>query len=126
KTGAGTQGLGGNNTFVGNVTVNAGLLSISRDANLGAAANQLFLAGGTTLRVEDGLDNFGATPGTPVLATFTTSRQFNLGAGNVTIEVKNFADTNPSFGVGGAPARPNPHLNTLTISGLLTGAGALL
>ncbi|MFL6515525.1 MAG: beta strand repeat-containing protein [Chthoniobacterales bacterium] len=126
KTGAGTMGLGGTNSFVGNVNVNAGVLSISRDANLGAAANQLFLTGGTTLRVEDGLDNFGATPATPVLATFTTNRQFNLGAGNDTVEVKNFADTNPSFGVGGAPARPSSHLNTVTMSGLVTGAGTLV
>src|SRR5205085_691320 len=59
-------------------------------------------------------------------ATFTSNRQFNLGAGNDTFEVKNFADTNPSFGVGGAPARPAPHLNTFTIAGLLTGSGALV
>lgn len=126
KTGTGTMGLGGTNTFVGDINLSAGVLSISRDANLGAAANQLFMTGGTTLRVEDGLDNFGASPGTPVLATFTTNRQFNLGVGLDTIEVKNFADTNNSFGVGGAPTRPNPHLNTLTISGLLTGAGTLV
>ncbi|MEY2536981.1 MAG: fibronectin-binding autotransporter adhesin [Verrucomicrobiota bacterium] len=125
KTGSGTQGLGGTNTFVGNVNLSAGVLSISRDANLGAA-NQLFMTGGTTLRIEDGLDNFGGTPGSPVLATFTTNRQFNLGVGMDTIEVKNFADTNTSFGVGGAPARPSSHLNTLTISGLLTGAGTLV
>ncbi len=126
KTGLGTQGLGGTNTFTGNVNLNAGVLSISRDANLGAAANQLFMIGGTTLRVEDGLDNFGATPATPAYATFTSNRQFNLGAGIDTIEVKNYADTNPSFGVGGAPALPSSHLNTFTISGLLTGAGTLV
>ncbi|MFL6584104.1 MAG: autotransporter-associated beta strand repeat-containing protein [Chthoniobacterales bacterium] len=126
KTGLGTQGLGGTNTFIGNVNLNAGVLSISRDANLGATANRLLMTGGTTLRIEDGLDNFGATPSTPVLATFTSNRQFNLGTGNDTIEVKNFADTNTSFGVGGAPARPGPHLNTFTISGLLTGAGTLV
>ncbi|MFL6537420.1 MAG: autotransporter-associated beta strand repeat-containing protein, partial [Chthoniobacterales bacterium] len=126
KSGLGTQGLGGTNTFIGNVNLNAGVVSISRDANLGAAANQLFMTGGTTLRVEDGLDNFGASPATPVSATFTSNRKFNLGAGNDTIEVKNYADTNTSFGVGGAPALPASHPNTFTISGLLSGAGTLV
>ena len=126
KAGMGIQGLGGTNTFIGDVRVNAGVLSVSRDANFGAAANQIFLTGGTSLRIEDGLNNYGATPGTPVFATFSTSRQFNLGAGFDTIEVKNYADTNPSFGVGGAPARPTPHLNSFTVNGPITGAGTLV
>jgi len=123
KIGLGTQGLGGTNTFTGNVQVTSGVLSISRGANLGAASNQVFLSGGTSLRIEDGLDNYGATPSVPVLATFNTNRQMNLLAGNVTFEVKNYADTNPSFGAIAAPAS---HLNTLTIDGMLTGAGALV
>ncbi|MFL6529311.1 MAG: beta strand repeat-containing protein, partial [Chthoniobacterales bacterium] len=126
KTGIGTFGLGGTNTFAGDVNVNGGVLSISRDANLGAASNQLYLTGGATLRIEDGIDNFGATPANPVLATFATGRQVNLLAGLDSIEVKNFADTNTSFGVGGAPARPASHQNTLTIDGLMTGSGTLV
>ena len=126
KTGLGTQGLGGTSTFIGDMYLNSGVLSISRDANLGASANQVFMTGGTTLRIEDGLNNYGATPGMPVFATFTSNRQFNLGVGNDIFEVKNFADTNTSFGVGGAPARPTPHLNTFTIGGLVTGAGTLV
>jgi len=123
KLGLGTQGLGGTNTFTGAVQVTSGLLSVSRDANLGAVSNQLSFAGGAGLRIEDGLDNHGATPAVPVLATFNTSRQINLLAGNVTFEVKNYADTNPSFGAVAAPAS---HLNTFTIDGFITGAGALV
>ena len=126
KVGTGTQGLGGTNTFTGDVSLNGGVLSISRDANLGASSNAIYLNNGTTLRIEDGLNNYGGTPATPVLATFSTSRQFTLVSGNDTIEVKNFADTNTSFGFGGAPIAPASHLNTLTIDGLLTGAGTLV
>ena len=125
KTGLGTQGLGGTNAFVGNVNVNSGVLSVSRDANLGAAANQVFLGAGSTLRIEDGINNYGATPQSAVFATFATNRQINLVAGSATIEVKNFADTNPSFD-GSAPARPASHENEFTVGGTISGAGALI
>jgi autotransporter-associated beta strand protein len=47
KDGAGTLQLSGTNTFTGNITVNAGSLRVSADANLGHTANDLTLAGGT-------------------------------------------------------------------------------
>ncbi len=131
---SGVNGFGGNNTFTGSVIVQAGAVAaISRDANLGAAANQLFLNGGT-LRVEDGVDitGNGGTSTSTVLATFTTNRQINLGAGTNTIEVKNYADTNPSFDtstsnpVVPAGGRPASHMNTLTVGGAISGAGALV
>ena len=131
---SGVNGFGGANTFTGNVVVNSGAVAaISRDANLGAAANQLFLNGGT-LRVEDGVDitGSGGTTTSTVLATFTTNRQINLGAGNNTIEVKNYADTNPSFDTSGSNpivpsgGRPASHMNTFTVAGAVSGAGALV
>ncbi len=130
---SGVNGFGGANTFTGNLIVSSGAVAaISRDANLGASANQVFLNGGT-LRVEDGIDitTSGGTAATTVLATFSTSRQINLGAGSSTIEVKNYADTNNSFDVSGSNpivpsgGRPTSHLNTFTINGAVSGAGAL-
>lgn len=47
KVGAGTLTLSGTNTFVGNVFLNAGVLSVGADANLGAAANPIDFGGGT-------------------------------------------------------------------------------
>ncbi len=51
QIGNGTTILAGNNTYTGNTTINAGVLSISQDANLGAApgtpvANQITMDGG--------------------------------------------------------------------------------
>lgn len=47
KIDAGTLTLSGTNTFNGGVTLNAGTLSISSDANLGASSNGITFAGGT-------------------------------------------------------------------------------
>ena len=50
KLGGGTLVLGGTNTYAGGTTVQSGVLSVSADANLGAAAGGLTLDG-TTLQV---------------------------------------------------------------------------
>jgi autotransporter-associated beta strand protein len=47
KTGAGTVILSGTNTFSGGVTLGAGTVSISSDANLGAASGAIRFNGGT-------------------------------------------------------------------------------
>lgn len=58
KTGEGTLILSGNNSFVGNVVLNAGTLQIASDAGLGNAANDLALNGtlSTTSNVNLGAD----------------------------------------------------------------------
>ncbi len=45
--GTGTLTLGGSNTYTGGTSINAGVISISADNNLGLTANPLTLAGGT-------------------------------------------------------------------------------
>ena len=116
---SGLSGLGGANTFTGNMSVNNGAaLSISRDANLGAASNQLLLTGGSTLKIEDGVDIVGNAS---VQATFATSRQINLLGGQITIEVDNtYNAINP------LPTSLGVHTNTLTLNGLVTGSGTLV
>ena len=47
KTGIGTVILSGTNTFSGGLTLNAGTVSISSDANLGASTGSLTFGGGT-------------------------------------------------------------------------------
>jgi fibronectin-binding autotransporter adhesin len=47
QIGTGTLTLTGTNTYTGGTTINGGTLSVSRDANLGAATGGLTFAGGT-------------------------------------------------------------------------------
>ena len=116
---SGTNGFGGANTFSGAVTVNNGsAISISRDVNLGAAANQLNLAGGSTLKIEDGVD---IVANSSVQATFSSSRTVNLTSGLATIEVDNtFNAINP------LPTVLAAHTNTLTLDGVIAGSGGLV
>jgi fibronectin-binding autotransporter adhesin len=50
KAGAGTLVLSGSNTFSGNINVDAGVLSVAADTNLGAAGKTIALNSGTTFR----------------------------------------------------------------------------
>ncbi len=48
KTGGGTLVLSGSNNYTGGTTIAAGTLSVSSDANLGAASGALTFDGGTS------------------------------------------------------------------------------
>jgi fibronectin-binding autotransporter adhesin len=120
---SGKQGLGGVNTFTGNVTVNSGFtLSISQNANLGNTANQLNL-NSATLAIEDGASNPGTGSSTNVKATFATSRQINL-TGSSTINVSNTFDSVAYS--GGLPGTNSltPGANTFTVNGAITGGNS--
>ena len=124
----GTQGLGGNNTFTGDVAVLNGTLSISRDVNLGNAANPVILHGGTTLQAADGRmtwegpDAYPGGYGEVVAGTITTNRTVTLASGTVTLEVLNGANPQQNL----SPLSPLPsHTNTLTLTGPVVGNGAL-
>ncbi|HVJ02212.1 MAG TPA: autotransporter-associated beta strand repeat-containing protein, partial [Sphingomonas sp.] len=70
KTGVGTLTLSGTNSYAGGTNVLAGVVEISRDANLGAAAGLLTLDAGTLRTTAD----------------ITTARQVALSAGGGTFE----------------------------------------
>lgn len=77
KAGAGTLVLAGNNTFTAPVTVSAGILSISADANLGIAP---------TTEVGDWLTLNGGTLNTTASFTLNANRGVNVAA-NSTLDV---------------------------------------
>jgi autotransporter-associated beta strand protein len=98
KTGSGLLVLGGNNTFTGNIAVNAGTLSVSANNNLGNANNDLTLNGGT-------LRSTGSF-------TLSANRVVTLGANGGTLDVN--AGFTLTFGTN----------NQLTGTGALTKEGA--
>ena len=71
KQGPGTLALSGTNSYGGGTFVNAGVLRVSKDANLGATTGNLTLDGGTL----------------QYAAGFSTSRSILLGSGGGTVDV---------------------------------------
>jgi outer membrane autotransporter protein len=115
KEGVGTLILSGANTYLGITTINAGVLSISSDANLGIApeapvADQLTLNGGTL----------------EVTASFNlaTNRGITLLGGSGTIGVT--SDNVLSYGgvISGAGSLTKTDTGTLVLSGVNTYSGA--
>jgi len=105
KTDLGTLVLAGANTYTGTTTVNGGTLSVSSDANLGAASNAIALSGGT-------LEN---------KAAFATARSISL-AGSGTLQTD--ANLTVSGVIAGAGALTKSGGGILTLTGVNTYTGA--
>ncbi|VTU25241.1 Outer membrane protein IcsA autotransporter precursor [Variovorax sp. PBL-H6] len=98
KTGAGLLILNGNNTYLGGTRLVEGMVSVSRDANLGEAAGGLVLDGGTLRTVGD----------------LTTNRATTLGGGTIS--------TSGSLTHRGAIGGPGPLIKEGFGNLVLTGA----
>lgn len=118
-----TQTLSGSNTYTGTTTIEAGTLSVSGDANLGASTAPVDLAGGT-LNISSGA----------VSTVFNAARNFSVTAlSNITVAANAEIDgdimgshaltiTGQTFSPFGPHAGPKPIGSlTLTAANALTG-----
>jgi autotransporter-associated beta strand protein len=108
KTGSGTLTLSGANTYTGGTTINAGMLAISADNNLGANTGGLTFNGGTL--------QFGAS------FDLANSRTITLNAGGGTFDTNGF-NTMVSQAMGGTGALVKAGSGMLTLSGINTYGG---
>ncbi|HKP01764.1 MAG TPA: autotransporter-associated beta strand repeat-containing protein [Chthoniobacterales bacterium] len=93
KTGLGTVILSGTNTFSGGLTLNAGIVSISSNSNLGASSGGLIFNGGTLQVTQDvmGTRNITMTgAGTFDVAIGKTIEQSGLITGNGALTLTSF------------------------------------
>jgi fibronectin-binding autotransporter adhesin len=111
KVGAGTLTLGGTNTYTGGTTVNAGILKVSADANLGDASTTLTINGGTP---------FGTIE---YSGTISSARVISPAGGTIQVDSnQTYTDTNVS-GLSGA-AFTKSGAGTLVINGPLSLSGS--
>lgn len=113
KTGSGTLTLSGTNTFIGNVNISAGTVSISSTVNLGNVANDVVISNGGTLAVT-------------ATTTLANGRGFKL-AGASTIDVADATMTTLQGVVADGASAGTLNKNgagTLLLSGTNTYTGA--
>jgi fibronectin-binding autotransporter adhesin len=107
KTGAGTLGLIGANTYQGGTTINAGILTVLADNNLGNAAGTLTFNGGTL----------------QTISSFVMSRATTLNAGGGTFDVALGSTLIQNGAIGGAGGLTKTGGGTLTLAGVNTYQG---
>ena len=107
KLGSGTLTLTGANTYTGGTTINAGAISISSNANLGAASGGLTFGGGTL----------------QVATSLTMSRATTLNAGGGTFAVATGATLTQNGIISGAGGLTKAGGGTLVLSGTNTYGG---
>jgi len=101
KIGTGTQVLSGTNTYTGGTTLNAGVLSVSSNANLGSASGALTFNGGTL----------------QATSSFTSNRATTLSAGGGTFEVTAGQTLEHQGVIGGAGNLTKTGAGNLTLTG---------
>ncbi|RDS81737.1 hypothetical protein DWU98_11000 [Dyella monticola] len=99
KDGNGTLALSGANTYTGGTVLDAGVLGISADANLGGSGGAVIINGGTL----------------QTSAAFTTARNFIINTGSSQLETD--ADLTISGNISGSGTLNKFGLGTLTLSG---------
>ena len=106
KNGAGTLTLAGANAFTGGVTLNAGIVSVGSDGNLGATSGGLTFNGGT-LQTSAGI---------------TSARAITLSAGGGTFNTNGFNSTLSGV-LSGAGSLTKSGAGTLILTGANTYSG---
>ncbi len=109
KEALGTLALSGVSTYLGGTTINAGVLSVSADANLGDADGSLTFAGGNLL----------------VTDTFAMSRATTISALSATINVVSGKTLTQDGVISGSGALVKDGLGTLGLAGMNTFGGAV-
>ncbi|MBL9084253.1 MAG: autotransporter-associated beta strand repeat-containing protein [Planctomycetales bacterium] len=93
KAGSGTLTLSGTNTFVGNTTITAGVLSLSGTTGLGNAANDVFIDNNAVLRIT-------TSGGLGTVSNTVTARQITVGSGGAQFDFR--ADQTFAGGLSGS------------------------